>query len=77
MWVRLKAAVLAGVEVRPLDEQLGRAAVRLLGSTGLSDVIEAAVVPLASDGDEIRTTDLDNIAAHLEASGRHVELVHP
>lgn len=71
------AQALAGIEVRPLDEQLGRAAGRLLGSTGLSDVIDAAVVLLASDGDEIWTTDLDDLAVLAEASGRHVELIRP
>lgn len=106
MWVRLKAAQLAGelplthggvlgqvwrggprqarlsqalggIEVRPLDEALGRAAGRLLAAAGLSDVIDAAVVLLAHDGDEIVTSDHHDLERLAGASGRHVELVHP
>ena len=68
---------LAGVDVRALDEQLGRAAGELLGATGLSDVIDAAVVLLADDGDDIVTSDHDDLEALARASGRHVELVRP
>jgi hypothetical protein len=106
MWIRLKAALLAGVppvthagvvgqswrggprqarlaqalagiDVRPLDEPTGRRVGQLLGATGLSDVIDAAVILLTQDGDEVVTsghTDLDRLARAL---GRHVELIHP
>lgn len=106
MWIRLKAAqlageiplthagalgqvwrggsrqarlsqALAGIEVRSLDEALGRAAGRLLGAAGRSDVIDAAVVLLAQDGDDIVTADHDDLEPLAAASGRHVELVHP
>lgn len=63
-------------DVRPLDDDLGRAAGKLLAATGSSDVIGAALVLLADDGDDIVTSDLDDLeplAAHL---GRHVELLH-
>lgn len=68
---------LAGIEVRPLDEALGRAAGLLLAATGLSDVVDAGVVLLAADGDEIVTGDPDDLAALAAAWGRHVELVRP
>ncbi len=106
MWVRLKAAQLAGelpvthagvlgqvwrggprqtrlsqalaaIEVRALDEPLGRAAGRLLAAAELSDVIDAAVVLLAQDGDEIVTVDHDDLERLASWSGRHVELIHP
>ena len=54
------ATALAGVEVKPLDDELGRAAGRLLGATRTSDVVDAGVVLLAVDGDEIITADLDD-----------------
>jgi hypothetical protein len=74
--VRLSQA-LGGIEVVALDEPLGRAAGRLLGAAGMSDVIDAAVVLLANDGDEIVTVDRSDIETLAAASGRHVELIHP
>ena len=68
---------LAGVDVQPLDDSLGRDAGRLLGATGHADVIDAAVVLLARDGDIIVTGDHDDLAPLAEAHGRHVELVRP
>lgn len=68
---------LAGIDVRALDEALGRAAGRLLAATDLSDVIDAAVVMLAQDGDEIVTADHHDLERLADSSGRHVDLVHP
>lgn len=68
---------LAGIEVLSLDETLGRAAGQLLGAAGLSDVVDAAVVLLAQDGDEVITTDLDDLGRLAATLGRHVELIHP
>jgi hypothetical protein len=68
---------LDSLDVQALDEPLGRAAGRLLGSTGLSDVIDAAVVLLAADGDVIVTSDLGDLADLVAATGRHIELVRP
>jgi cation diffusion facilitator CzcD-associated flavoprotein CzcO len=71
------AMALAGVDVRPLDDRLGRAAGELLGATNASDVVDAALALLAVDGDEIVTADRDDLEALVAATGRHVELVHP
>lgn len=106
MWIRLKAAQVAGqlprthggvlgqvwrggprqarlsqalaaIEVHAVDEALGRAAGRLLAVAGLTDVIDAAVVLLAEDGDKIVTVDLKDLEQLAAASHRHVELIHP
>ena len=71
----LLARALGGIEVRALDEGLGRAAGELLAAAKQSDVIDAALVVLAQDGDQIVTADLDDIEPLARASGRHVELV--
>ncbi len=68
---------LAGVDVRALDEDLGRLAGQLLGASGGSDVIDAALVMLSSDGDEVVTADLSDFELLAAASGRHVELIRP
>jgi hypothetical protein len=68
---------LGGIDVRALDEPLGRAVGQLLATSGSSDVIDAAVVLLAHDGDEIVTSDRDDLEQLASALGRHVELIHP
>ena len=71
----LLARALAGTEIRPLDDALGRAAGELLAIVGRHDVIDAAVVLLAADGDRIVTSDPDDLEPLALASGRHVELI--
>ena len=46
-----------GVDITPIDDSLGRRAGRLLARTGRADAIDAAVVCLAADGDDIVTSD--------------------
>jgi hypothetical protein len=71
------AQAIAGIDVRSFDEPLGRAVGQLLASAGSSDVIDAAVVLLATDGDEIVTSDHDDLEQLARALGRHVDLTHP
>lgn len=71
------AQALAGIDVQPLDQPLGKAAGELLAATGPSDVVDAAVVLLANDGDDIITSDPDELAQLARSTGRHVELVRP
>lgn len=73
---RLARAV-EGVDLRAIDKPLGRAAGELLASTGLSDVIDAALALLSTDGDEIVTLDRDDFEILVAAIGRHVELIRP
>ena len=69
------ARLLAGVEVVPVDDSLGRRAGMLLGRSGQSDAIDAAVVCLAADGDDILTSDPGDLLALAEAADIHVELI--
>jgi hypothetical protein len=71
----LLARALAAIDVRPLDEALGRAAGELLGAARRRDVIDAALVLLADDGDHIVTSDPGDIEPLARASGRHVEII--
>lgn len=69
------ARVLRSVDVRPLDNALGRSAGELLANAGTSDVIDAAIVLLAHDGDVIVTSDPDDLAVLAAAADLHVEIV--
>lgn len=69
------ARLLAAVRVAPLDGDLGRRAGELLALTSTADVIDAAVVLLAEDGDDILTSDPRDLAVLAAAAGKDVELV--
>lgn len=69
------ARLLAGTDVAPVDDRLGRQAGMLLARSGHSDAIDATVVCLAADGDHILTSDPDDLRALAEAAEIHVELV--
>jgi hypothetical protein len=68
---------LAGIDVRALGEDLGRAAGKLPGTAGQSDVIAAAVVLIGHDGDDIITSDPEDVRPLAAASARHGELIRP
>ncbi len=69
------ARALAALEVRALDESLGREAGKLLARAGRSDVVDAALVLLADDDDQIVTSDAGDLAPLAQAAGRHLELL--
>jgi hypothetical protein len=69
------ARLLAGVDIKALDDGLGRRAGVLLARSGLADAIDAAVVCLAADGDDILTSDPGDLRALAQAAGVHVELI--
>ncbi|MHB8670895.1 MAG: hypothetical protein ACYDAD_10140 [Acidimicrobiales bacterium] len=69
------ARLLAGIDVKSLDDALGKRAGVLLGRSGGVDAIDSALVCLARDGDEILTSDPDDLRGLAEAAGVHVELV--
>lgn len=72
----LLVKALAAIDVRPLDETLGRAAGELLAVARRRDVVDAALVLLANDGDQIITSDAADIEPLARASGRHVDIIH-
>jgi hypothetical protein len=73
----LLAAALRSIRVVALDEERGRRAGALLARAGSSDVIDAALVDLAADvdSDAIYTSDVDDVAVLLRATGRRVAIV--
>jgi hypothetical protein len=71
----LVAKLLANVDVAPIDDRLGRRAGRLLARTGTSDAIDASLICLAADGDDILTSDPDDLRDLARIFGAHVELI--
>jgi hypothetical protein len=66
------ARVLAGASEEPLDPDRARAVGVLLGANGTSDLVDAAVVDVAEEGDEILTADPEDIAALARSAGLRV-----
>lgn len=69
------ARVLAATRIESIDDGMGRRAGVLLSVGRMADVIDAVVVLLATDGDEIFTSDPGDLAQLAEAAGLHVELI--
>ncbi len=69
------ARALALVKVIPLDEELGRRAGVLLSQSGLTDAIDAALAALADPGDQIITSDPEDLALLVEVGKLRVDIV--
>lgn len=69
------ARLLAGTDIRSIDDPLARRAGVLLARSGQSDAIDASVVCLAANGDDIYTSDTSDLRPLAEAAGIHVELI--
>jgi hypothetical protein len=69
------ARLLAGTGVEPIDDVLGRRAGVLLARSGHSDAIDASVVCLAADGDDILTSGPGDLRVLAEAADIHVDLI--
>jgi hypothetical protein len=69
------ARLLAGTDITPIGDELGRRAGMLLARSGQSDAIDASVVCLAADGDDILTSDPGDLSALAEAAGIYIDLI--
>lgn len=66
------ALLLRGTSEVELDRERSRAVGVLLGTAAKRDVVDGSIVDAAADGDEILTSDPDDIAALVSASGKTV-----
>lgn len=66
----LLVRLLRGVEEVPLTSSRARAAGALLRLARRDDIVDAAVIELAANGDEILTSDVDDLVALAEHSGK-------
>ena len=69
------ARLLPGLDVEALDADVGRRAGALLARSRSTDVIDAALALLAQDGDEILTSEPDDMRVLVAASGVHADVV--
>jgi hypothetical protein len=66
---------LGAIEVRGVDERIGRETGALLGKARATDVVDAAVVVIAEDGDQIVTSDPEDIAELARVADREIEII--
>ena len=69
------ARLLPALEIAGLDAALGRRAGVLLGRARMADVIDAALVMLAADGDTLLTSDPNDLEPLAAMAGLHVDIV--
>jgi hypothetical protein len=69
------ARLLPALDVVALDATLGRRAGVLLGKARTTDVLDAALVLLAADGDFLITSDPDDLEPLAEVAGLHIDIV--
>jgi hypothetical protein len=69
------ARLLASVDVVPVDDELGLRAGLLLARTGTADAIDASVICLDKDGDDVLTSDPADLRALASAARVHVDLI--
>lgn len=69
------ARLLKAVDVKAVDEPLGRAGGVLLGIAGTKDAVDASVVAVSMTGDRIATSDEKDIGPLVAASGRSIHVV--
>jgi hypothetical protein len=69
------AKLLRAVDVRPVDEKMGRDAGALLAKARTDDPIDATVVLVARSGDRILTSDPDDIGRLASCSGKKLAIV--
>ncbi|MGH8320299.1 MAG: PIN domain-containing protein [Steroidobacteraceae bacterium] len=69
------ANLLRAVDVRPIDERMGRDAGALLAKARTDDPIDATVVLVARSGDRILTSDPDDIGRLVSGTGKQITIV--
>ena len=69
------ARLLPGIDISALGDELGRRVGVLLSRSKTADVIDAAVALLATDGDEILTSDPRDLQLLVKATGAHVDVI--
>lgn len=69
------AHLLKSVDIKAVDDQLGRQAGVLLGKAGMTDAADASVVAVSATGDRVLTSDPGDIRPLVVASGRSIPVI--
>jgi predicted nucleic acid-binding protein len=69
------AKLLRAIDVRPVDEKMGRDASALLAKSRTDDPIDATVVLVARSGDRVLTSDPEDIGRLASSSGKTLVIV--
>jgi K+/H+ antiporter YhaU regulatory subunit KhtT len=67
--------LLRGVDERSIDPAVSKRIGKLLASSETADVVDASIIDIARDGDEILTSDPDDVVALAKAAGRRLTVI--
>jgi hypothetical protein len=63
------------IDVRPIHADDGRKAGELLATAGMTDAIDATLALLARSGDQLYTSDVDDLRRLCEAAGNKASVI--
>ena len=69
------ARLLRAIDVRPVDERLGRESGILVGRAKTNDPIDATIVLISSNGDRILTSDPRDLKRLVSAARKRVAII--
>ncbi len=69
------ARLLKSIDVKAVDQRLGREGGILLGRAGSEDAVDASVVAVSATGDRILTSDVGDIGPLVAASERSILII--
>ena len=67
--------LLRGVHEVPIDSDLSRRIGTLLAATGTTDVVGASIVAVCGQGDEVLTSDAEDLALLAQAAGLRLTIL--
>ena len=67
--------LLRGVDELPIDEVRSPRIGAILALANISNVVDASIIEISSDGDEILSSDPSDLARLAEAAGRRVFII--
>jgi hypothetical protein len=69
------ARLVRAIDIRPVDEQLGRDSGILVGRAKTNDPIDATIVLITSNGDRILTSDFQDLKRLASAARKRVAII--
>ena len=67
--------LLRGVDEQPIDTESSPRIGSILTAASVTDIVDGSLIEIASDGDEILTTDPDDIVHLASAAGRRLVII--
>lgn len=67
--------LLRGVDERPIDDESSPRIGLILAAASRTDVVDGSIIEIAADGDDVLTTDPEDMAHLASAAGRRLVII--